>query len=174
MPAISAAERRAAIVQLLEEAAGPISATALAGKFSVSRQIVVGDIALLRAAGADITATPRGYLVNRGRDGVTRTVACIHTPEDMERELNAIVDAGGEAVDVVVEHPVYGQLTGMLRVRSRHDVAEFLRRVAEHGARPLSELTDGVHLHTIRCPDEAACRRVMEALEQEGFLFHMA
>ena len=172
MPAISAAERRAAIARLLEVAEGPVSATALAGQFSVSRQIIVGDVALLRAAGADISATPRGYLLNQGQ-GVTRTVACVHTPEDMERELNAIVDAGGEAVDGVVEHPVYGQLTGMLRVRSRHDVAEFLRRVEEHGARPLSELTDGVHLHTIRGPDEATCRRVADALEREGFLFHM-
>ena len=58
--------------------------------------------------------------------------------EEMERELNAIVDAGGEVVDVIVEHPVYGQLTGLLGVRSRYDVAEIDRRVEEHGARPLS------------------------------------
>ena len=92
---------------------------------------------------------------------------------NMERELNAIVDAGGEAVDVVVEHPVYGQLTGALHVRSRSDVAQFIRRVAENRAKPLSNLTGGVHLHTIRTPDEAACRRVTQALEREGFLFHM-
>ena len=52
-------------------------------------------------------------------------MACVHAPEEMERELNAIVDAGGEVVDVIVEHPVYGQLTGLLGVRSRYDVAEF-------------------------------------------------
>lgn len=118
MQALSAAERRAAVARLLEAAQGPVSASALAAKFSVQRQIIVGDVALLRAAGADISATPRGYLVNRKRGMVERTVACVHAPEDMERELNAIVDAGGEAVDVVVEHPVYGQLTGALHVRS--------------------------------------------------------
>ena len=94
-------------------------------------------------------------------------------PEEMERELNAIVDAGGEVVDVIVEHPVYGQLTGLLGVRSRYDVAEFVRRVEEHGARPLSALTGGIHLHTVRCPDEKTFRRVRKSLEAENFLLNM-
>ena len=92
---------------------------------------------------------------------------------NMERELNAIVDAGGEVVDVIVEHPVYGQLTGLLGVRSRYDVAEFVRRVEEHGARPLSALTGGIHLHTVRCPDEKTFRRVRKSLEAENFLLNM-
>ena len=85
----------------------------------------------------------------------------------------AIVDAGGEVVDVIVEHPVYGQLTGLLGVRSRYDVAEFVRRVEEHGARPLSALTGGIHLHTVRCPDEKTFRRVRKSLEAENFLLNM-
>ena len=79
----------------------------MAERFSVSRQIIVGDVALLRAGGTDILATPRGYLLGGRGGGVERTVACVHAPEEMERELNAIVDAGGEVVDVIVEHPVY-------------------------------------------------------------------
>ena len=127
---MSAAQaRRQAVAQALEEAVGPVSAAALAERFSVSRQIIVGDVALLRAGGTDILATPRGYLLGGRGGGVERTVACVHAPEEMERELNAIVDAGGEVVDVIVEHPVYGQLTGLLGVRSRYDVAEFVRRV---------------------------------------------
>lgn len=126
---MSAAQaRRQAVAQALEEAVGPVSAAALAERFSVSRQIIVGDVALLRAGGTDILATPRGYLLGGRGGGVERTVACVHAPEEMERELNAIVDAGGEVVDVIVEHPVYGQLTGLLGVRSRYDVAEFVRR----------------------------------------------
>ena len=129
---MSAAQaRRQAVAQALEEAVGPVSAAALAERFSVSRQIIVGDVALLRAGGTDILATPRGYLLGGRGGGVERTVACVHAPEEMERELNAIVDAGGEVVDVIVEHPVYGQLTGLLGVRSRYDVAEFVRRVEE-------------------------------------------
>ena len=174
MTQYTAAQRRQAIAQLLEGAQAPVSAAALGERFSVSRQIVVGDIALLRAAGTDIAATPRGYVFLRApAAGVERKLACVHAPEDMGRELTAIVDAGGEVVDVVVEHPVYGQLTGVLHVRSRYDVEEFLRRVAEHGARPLSDLTGGIHLHTVRCPDQAAMDRVAEALERENLLLRM-
>ena len=173
MAAYSAQERRRAVALALEEADGPVSAAVLAERFSVSRQIIVGDVALLRAGGADITATPRGYLLGRGSPGIVRRVACVHSPEDMGRELNAIVDAGGEVVDVIVEHPVYGQLTGLLGVRSRYDVREFLNRVEAHGARPLSDLTGGIHLHTIRCPDEKTFQRVEGSLQNENILLKM-
>lgn len=169
----SGAERRAAVARMLEEAEGPVSAAALARQFSVSRQIIVGDVALLRAGGARILATPRGYVMDRRPEGVERTVACVHTPEQMEAELTAIVDAGGEVVDVIVEHPVYGQLTGILGVASRYDVKEFVRRVETDGARPLSDLTGGIHLHTIRCRDEKSFQRVQKALANEGFLLDM-
>ena len=165
--------RREAIARVLEDAGGPVSATALAERFSVSRQIIVGDIALLRAAGAEILATPRGYVLDRREEGTAYTVACVHRPEEMEAELNAMVDAGAEVVDVIVEHPVYGQLTGLLGVRSRYDVREFLRRVEAHGARPLSELTGGIHLHTVRCPDEKTFQQVEGSLQNENILLNM-
>lgn len=165
---MNAQERRAAIGERIRAAHGPISATALAAEFHVSRQIVVGDVALLRASGVDIQATPRGYVPGSDAAGVTAVLACIHSCEDMGRELTAMVDQGCEVLDVMVEHPVYGQLTGQLRLRSRHDVEEFLQKA--EGARPLSELTGGIHLHTVRCPDEAALRRVTDALNKEGFL----
>lgn len=57
----------------------------LGRRFSVSRQIIVGDVALLRAGGTDILATPRGYLLGGRGGGVERTVACVHAPEEMER-----------------------------------------------------------------------------------------
>jgi transcriptional regulator of NAD metabolism len=88
----------------------------------------------------------------------------------MEAELNAIVDQGCTVVDVVVEHPIYGQLVGKLELSSRYDVSQFVRRSQTEDARPISSLTDGVHLHTIRCPDEAALQRVQEALRALGVL----
>ncbi len=162
--------RRQAVEQVLEQAGGPVSATALAERFSVSRQIIVGDIALLRAAGSEILATPRGYVLDRREEGARYTVACNHRPEEMEAELNAMVDAGAEVVDVVVEHPVYGQLTGILGLRSRYDVQEFIQRVRREEARPLSDLTGGIHLHTIRCLDKEIFSRVRENLQKAGFL----
>ncbi len=163
-------ERRAAIMDALERARGPVSASALAGKYGVSRQIIVGDVALLRAGGAGISATPRGYVLHAAPEGVVRQLACRHAGEEMERELNAIVDQGCTVVDVIVEHPLYGQLTGALQLKSRHDVGEFLRRCGEADAKPLSDLTGGIHLHTIACPDEAAFARVRQSLHELGFL----
>ena len=114
-----AEERRQAIRELLQQAAQPVSAGALAARFSVSRQIIVGDIALLRAAGADISATPRGYVILRETAGLVRQVAVQHDAAGMEAELNAMVDQGCTVLDVIVEHPIYGQLTGPLQLASR-------------------------------------------------------
>ena len=167
---MTAQQRRAAIEALLRQAGAPISAAALAERFSVSRQIIVGDIALLRAGGVLITATPRGYLIGTPGPGLRRTVACVHSAADTGRELMLIVDNGGEAVDVVVEHPIYGELRGPLCLRTRGDVEEFLRRVEGGSAKLLSALTDGIHLHTIACPDQGTMDRVLGALGQAGFL----
>lgn len=161
--------RRAEILRRLGEGAAPVSAASLARAMGVSRQVVVGDVALLRAAGHPISATPRGYVRERA-PGLTRTLACVHPPREMEAELNAIVDAGCEVVDVVVEHPIYGQLTGALRLRSRYDVGQFLAQVRKSEARPLSDLTGGIHLHTVRGPDPAALDRAAEALRALGCL----
>lgn len=167
---MNAAQRRARILDELKAAPAPLSATALAQKLSVSRQIIVGDVALLRAAGASVTATPRGYLLDRPLPGLTRTVACLHSGADMERELTLMVDQGCTVENVIVDHPVYGQLTGPLKLSSRYDISEFIRKVEENSARPLSMLTDGIHLHTLRCPDEDTFQRTLAALEAAGFL----
>lgn len=164
---MKAEERRAIIAQTLT-ADRPISATALAGRFSVSRQIIVGDIALLRAGGMDIVATPRGYKLGE-TSGLVRAVACLHTAEQTEAELLTMVDHGCTVIDVVVEHPLYGQLTGQLSLASRYDVAQFVGKIRD--SVPLSALTGGVHLHHLRCPDEAAYQRVCRALEGLGILY---
>lgn len=166
---MNAAQRRSQILQLLRESRRPLSASALAGELGVSRQIIVGDVALLRAAGADITATPRGYVI-LSPSGLVRRVAVRHRPDQMEEELTLMVDQGCTVLDVMVEHPVYGQLTGRLDLSSRYDVKEFIHRVSESRSHPLSALTDGIHLHTLSCPDEDAWQRVRQALKQAGFL----
>lgn len=163
--------RRKALEQRLRQADGPLSAAVLARELSVSRQIIVGDVALLRAGGLDITATPRGYILPRPPAGVRRTFACRHRADQMEEELNAIVDQGCTVLDVIVEHPIYGQLTGPLRLSNRYDVAQFVARCREESASPLSQLTEGVHLHTVLCPDGEAAGRVRQALEELDFLY---
>lgn len=166
---MNAEQRREAILNTLRRADQPVSATALAGTFSVSRQIVVGDIALLRAAGADISATPRGYVMHRKEAGLIYKVACCHSgAEAMEAELNTMVDQGCTVLDVIVEHPIYGELTGVLDLSSRYDVSQFIARSAQ--TRPLSMLTEGIHLHTLSCPSEQAFLRVKEQLRALGVL----
>lgn len=168
---MDAASRRQAILDRLRAADRPVSASSLAAEQNVSRQIIVGDIAILRAGGAEISATPRGYVLPQATDGITRTIACRHTLVQTGQELDILVDNGCTVLDVIVEHPVYGQLTGQLHLSSRYDVGQFLQKVSRSGARPLSALTGGVHLHTILCPDEAAWHRVRAALDQAGFLY---
>ena len=165
-----AEERRQAIREILQKSPQPISATALASRFSVSLQIIVGDIALLRAAGADISATPRGYVILPEATGLVRQVATQHDAAGMEAELNIMVDQGCTVLDVIVDHPIYGQLTGPLQLSNRYDVKQFIARCAQSEAKPLSWLTEGIHLHTLSCPNEAAFLRVQQALRDMGVL----
>ena len=166
-----ASERRSAILRMLSTSTAPLSASALASELGVSRQIIVGDIALLRAGGESIAATPRGYTLSH-EDGMTAyTVACCHSAADMERELDIMVDNGCTVRDVIVEHPIYGQLAGSLELRSRYDVSQFVLRSRQAEALPLSSLTDGVHLHTLLCPDKNALERVKSELRAAGILF---
>ncbi len=167
---MEAASRRQAILDRLRTADRPVSASALAAGLNVSRQIIVGDIALLRAGGAEISATPRGYVLPRATDGITRTIACRHTLAQTGQELDILVDNGCTVLDVIVEHPVYGQLTGQLQISSRYDVEQFLVRVRDSDAAPLSMLTGGLHLHTLCCPNEDAYTRACASLKAAGLL----
>lgn len=167
---MEAASRRQAILDRLRSADRPVSASALAAGLNVSRQIIVGDIALLRAGGAEISATPRGYVLPQATDGITRTIACRHTLAQTGQELDILVDNGCTVLDVIVEHPVYGQLTGQLQISSRYDVEQFLVRIRDSDAAPLSMLTGGLHLHTLCCPNEDAYTRACAALKAAGLL----
>ncbi len=164
-------ERRQQILNIINKTDKPISASTLAGKFGVSRQIVVGDIALLRAEGHTIIATPRGYIIEN-KEGLKETIAVKHLQSDMEDELNTIVDLGGEIIDVIVEHSVYGEIKGNLHLSSRYDVSVFIEKVKTSKAKPLSTLTDGIHLHTILVKDEQMLERIKEALDLKGYLYH--
>lgn len=166
-------KRREAILLELEAADKPMSASRFAKKFNVSRQIVVGDVALLRAAGYGIIATARGYLLETEKDkqGIVRKIACQHRPEQTEEELLTIVSLGGEVLDVVVEHPIYGELTGGLHIVTEKEVTEFVKVYKKSSASLLSELTGGIHLHTIRCENEEAHNRIKEALTKKGVLY---
>ena len=167
-----AAQRREVIRDTLLHADIPISASTLAAQLGVSRQIVVGDVALLRAGGFAIDATPRGYRVHAAENGFTGLVACTHSTTDLLRqELYLVVDNGGSLVDVSVENPLYGELRANLHISSRHDADAFIQQAAEKPQSLLSSMTHGVHLHTIHCPDRDTFTKVQAALDAAGLLY---
>ena len=144
----------------------------VAEKLGVSRQIVVGDVALLRAGGAEIEATPRGYQFHPTPGGYTGILACVHkTADEVPTELYTVVDQGGVVVDVAVENPLYGELRGNLNLASRYDVDTFITHAANTPECLLSRMTGGVHLHTLRCPDEETFQRIEAALREKGILY---
>lgn len=167
---IGTEKRREKILSILRDSGQAVSASALARRLHVSRQVIVGDIALLRAQGNEIMSTPRGYMLysQEAAGGHVFKIACRHDGELTRDELYAIVDNGGKVLDVTVEHPVYGQLTGQLNISSRYDVDEFLRKVKEGEAALLCDLTGGIHLHTISCRNEQAADRIRRALRELG------
>ena len=173
---MDASERRTQLLNLLQLDTKPVSATNLAERFGVSRQIIVGDIALLRASGSDIVATPRGYILNKAAEDDpdptdSYVIACRHDKGQLETELLTIIDNGARFINISVEHPIFGTITQPLELRSRYDVDKYLSKVAVTGAALLSSLTDGVHLHTIRCPDPEAYRRILVTLKDKGLLY---
>ncbi len=167
---MNAAERREDILNTLKNSSSAVSATALAGRLHVSRQIIVGDVALLRAGGEDIIATPRGYIINVPSADKHYKIACTHSSSEMRDELYIMVDHGCYVEDVIVEHPIYGQLVGQLELATRADVDEFLQKVKESDAMALSDLTGGLHIHTLRCPSEAAYQKVVQNLADHHIL----
>ena len=166
--------RREEILKALKKAQGPITGNQLSQLFGVTRQVVVSDIAILRASGEQIVATPQGYLLYPGPlgPGVRRTIAARHSNEleIIKEELLLVVELGGTVIDVTVEHPLYGEMTGNLQCRSTSDVEQFVSKMAELNAEPLLVLNNGLHLHTIEAPDEGTMAKIMAALEESGFL----
>jgi len=169
---IGAEERRRQLVRLLQQADQPRTGAELAARFGVSRQVIVQDMAVLRAAGSPVVATPRGYLLLPvGQPEMIRDVLAVcHPPEQTCEELMLLVQSGCRVLDVVVEHPVYGELRGELQLSTPADVEDFLQKVESEGARLLSSLTDGFHLHTVEARDPRALVRAREGLARLGIL----
>ncbi|MBQ1867436.1 MULTISPECIES: transcription repressor NadR [Selenomonas] len=161
-------ERRRKLFERLKEAEQPLTGTKLSREFGVSRQIIVGDISILRAQGVQIFATPRGYILpqEQGQASQMVTLVCRHDAEGMEKELLAIVDNGGAVLDVIVEHPLYGPIRGDLLLENRRDIRAFLSKMQKCQANPLLVVTGGVHMHTVRVPDEETLQAIRDDLRK--------
>lgn len=166
-----AEQRRRGILAWMQSHGEPVRGGELAKRFRVSRQCLVQDVAILRAGGEEIEATPRGYhLPTHSRRGHREILACQHAPERTQEELQILVDHGVKILDVIVEHPVYGELRGALMLESRADVDDFLTRVKSSHASLLSSLTKGIHLHTVEASRAEMIARAKVQLRARGFL----
>jgi transcriptional regulator of NAD metabolism len=165
-------ERRKYILQWLQASTESITGSVLADRTKVSRQVIVQDISLLKAKNEPIIATAQGYyFMQQSNDQkVRRVIACCHPPEQTEHELNIMVDQGATVLDVIVEHPIYGEIKAALMLRNRRDVSHFLGQIKETKASLLSELTEGIHLHTIEAETVEQLDEICEALDRAGYL----
>jgi len=163
-------KRREKIIELLKTRHEPISGNELAKVFGVTRQIIVQDIAILRASGKDIIATAQGYLMKEPSLICTKQIAVCHSAKDTREELITFIECGCKVIDVIVEHPLYGELHGMLMLSNSQDVENFINAVEKHNAKLLSQLTDGVHIHTVEAINLDCIKRAEQLLREKGML----
>lgn len=156
---------------MLLESDTPISGAEFAKIFNVTRQIIVNDMALIRAEKNDIISTARGYLIKKdiGRAEKTTIKVC-HSEKEIEDELQTVIDLGGKVLTTFVDHPYYGTLGETLNIKSRKDIGVFLDKLTDSGCEPLLKLTRGVHKHTIEAENEEILAEIIEALKQKGYL----
>jgi transcriptional regulator of NAD metabolism len=164
-------ERREKLIQIIRDGNKPISGGELAKMLGVSRQVIVQDIALLRASDFDIISTTKGYMLYQTEDKKIKRVFMVkHSTKDIEDELCTIVDNGGKILDVHVVHEIYGQIVTELIIRNRSDVYDFVEKVRTKKIVPLKELTAGTHHHTIEADSEETLNRIEEALRRKNYL----
>ena len=157
-------ERQNYILEQLEENDKAISANEFAKILEVSRQVIVGDVALLRASGHEVIATGKGYILAKYKN--IATLALMHTPKETRQELELFVKHNIWVIDVIVTHPIYGELKGQVNVKNEEDINRFLLDEPQL----LSILTDGIHLHTVSYEDLNDLNEVKKDLDLLGFL----
>lgn len=166
-------ERREKLIEILKKAEAPISGSELAKGLGVSRQVIVQDIALLRAVNKNILSTTKGYILYyQEKQKVNRCFLVKHTTEQIEDELCTIVDNGGKILDVIVTHEIYGEISTNLIIQNRQDVYDFVEKVKTKNTVPLKELTDGVHLHTVEADSEVILDKIEKILKEKGYLLN--
>lgn len=162
-------ERRTKIIQMLSKSKEPVSGKELANIFDVSRQVIVQDIALLRAQDCEIISTNQGYILVQ-EEKISRVFKVIHSDTEVEEELSTIVDYGGRVDDVFVYHKIYGTVRADLNIANRNDIKEFLEGLKTGSSTLLKNVTSGYHYHTVSAPSEKLLDLIQEHLQEKGFL----
>ena len=166
--------RRARILQLLKDCGAPLSGAALAREMGVSRQVIVQDIALIRAESHRILSTNKGYVFRpddaSGSSQPKRVFFVRHSTEDVLDEFLTILELGGTLLDVAVEHELYGQIRADLLIETPQDARDFAARLAVCRDNPLKVLTDDCHYHTVAAPSEKLLDLIAQELTRKGYI----
>lgn len=174
---ISGEERRNRIIEILSESSEAVSGSKLSKMLNVSRQVIVTDMALLRASTNEIISTNSGYLISKKNEisaGEKRIFKVSHTDEQIEEELSSIVDLGGTILDVFVEHRVYGTISAPLNISNKRDIQNFLSDLKSGVSTPLKNITHNYHYHTITAKNGAVLGEIEAVLKEKGFLIETA
>ena len=166
---MTGSDRRQEILKNIKESDRPVSGSKLAKDYEVSRQVIVQDIALLRASGYDIISTNRGYVLE-GQTCAERVFKVRHTDAQLETELCTIIDLGGQVKNVMVNHKVYGHIEAELGITSRRKVKEFLADIKSGKSTPLKNITSDYHYHTVTADSEETLNLIEDELRKLGFL----
>ena len=166
---MNTAQRRTEILKLLQQEEKPVAARAMASQFGVSRQVIVQDMAVIRAATPGILSTTRGYVIQQDSSCV-REFKVRHESDQTAEEMNLIVDCGGRVKNISISHRVYGRITAEMDIRSRQDVQEFLQALAGGASTVLSTATDGYHYHLVEAATPDRLDLIGQALQDAGFL----
>ncbi len=162
-------KRREQIIEVLSKSQTPVSGDALAKQLNVSRQIIVQDIALIRAQKIDIFSTNKGYVIESKKE-CRRIFKTIHSDDEVETELKAIVDLGAWIKDVFIYHKVYGVIKADMNIHSRRDIKNYMEGIKSGKSSLLKNVTSGFHYHTIVAEDEQTLDLVQEELTRLNFL----
>lgn len=166
---MSGQERREQIVNIIKSSEKPVAGAELAKRLGVSRQIIVQDMALIRANGIEVMSTNRGYIIQETKVA-SRVFKVIHTDEQVEEELNIFVDLGGKVEDVFVYHKVYGVIKACMNIKFRRDVKAYMEGISSGKSTNLLNLTSNYHYHTITAEDEHTLDLIQDELSKKGFL----
>lgn len=171
-PHIDGNNRRQQIIDYLTNKTTPVNGTELSKQFNVSRQVIVQDIALLRAENHNIISTNKGYLLYHPseRTGCNAVIMVRHSAEETLEEMRSILDFGGSMLDLFVEHDLYGMIRVDLVINSLQDAEEFCNKMKQSNSRPLKDLTEECHYHTITAPSGKALEMIKQDLKEKGFL----
>jgi hypothetical protein len=158
-------EKKDKILNILMSRETPIKGKELAKLIGVSRQMIIQYISKLKTEGYNITSTRDGYILEREK-GIRKMIAVKHSSDEIEDELFSIVKAGGKILDVIVEHPIYGEIKGRIDVENENDIIKFLSLLKTTHATPLLELSNGIHIHTIEVKDDETFEKVKIAIKK--------